>query len=130
MDFLAILIAAILTIGLWPFILYRLNDNSLILTRYVSLNNMIPLNESPGDILNHRSTTKVRGTASDHDGPGGIRNRSGAEQYHTFEPLGVDHLRPVTARPAYRERLLENVAKLNTNFKRSGQTWTTWPPGT
>ena len=39
------------------FILYRLNVNGLILTRDRSLNNMIglPLNESPGDILNHKS---------------------------------------------------------------------------
>ena len=50
-----ILIVAILKIGLWSFILYRLNINSLILTCDRSLNNMIPLNESPGDILNHKS---------------------------------------------------------------------------
>ena len=49
------LFVAILKIGLWSFILYRLNINSLILTRDRSLNNMIPLNESPGDIFNHKS---------------------------------------------------------------------------
>ena len=63
LDFSVILIAAILKIGFWPFILYRLNVNSLILTRDRSLNSMIPLNESPGgggwEILNHKSTSKV-----------------------------------------------------------------------
>ena len=54
-DFSEILIVAILKIGLWSFILYRLSVNSLILTRDRSLNNMIPLNERPGDILNHKS---------------------------------------------------------------------------
>ena len=55
LDFLVILLAAILKIGLWSFILYQLNVNSLILTRDKSLNNMIPLNASPGEILNHKS---------------------------------------------------------------------------
>ena len=55
LDFSVILITAILKIGLWSFILYRFNVNSLILTRARSLNNMIPLNASPGDILNHKS---------------------------------------------------------------------------
>ena len=41
----------------------------------------------------------------------GNRNRSGAEPYRAFEPPGVDHLRPVTARPAYRERPWETVRK-------------------
>ena len=50
-----ILTVAILKIGLWSFILYRLNVNDLILTRDSSLNNIIPLNEIPGDILNHKS---------------------------------------------------------------------------
>ena len=45
----------ILKIGLSSFTLYGLNINSLILTRDRSLNNMIPLNESPGDIFNHKS---------------------------------------------------------------------------
>ena len=55
LDFSVILIVVILKIGLWPFILYRLSVNSPILTRDRSLNNMIPLNDSPGDILNHKS---------------------------------------------------------------------------
>ena len=55
LNFSVILIAAISKIGLWSFILYRLNVNSVILTRDRSLNNMIPLNESPGDILSHKS---------------------------------------------------------------------------
>ena len=55
LDFSVILIAAILKIGLWSFILDRINFNSLILIRDMSLNNMIPLNESHGDILNHKS---------------------------------------------------------------------------
>ena len=54
LNFSVILIAAILKIGLWPFIFYRLNVNSLIMTLGRSLNNMISLNESPGDILNHK----------------------------------------------------------------------------
>ena len=54
LDFSVILIAAILKIGLWPFILYRLNVNNLILTRDRSQNNMIPLNVSSGDILNYK----------------------------------------------------------------------------
>ena len=55
LDFLVILIAVIFKIGFWSFILYRLTINSLILTRDRSLNNMIPLDESPVDILNHKS---------------------------------------------------------------------------
>ena len=54
LELSVILIAAILKIGPWSFILYQLNVNSLILTRDRSLN-MIPLNESPWDILNHKS---------------------------------------------------------------------------
>ena len=54
-DFSVILIVAILKIGLWSFILYRLYVNSLILTRDRSVNNMIPLKERLGDILNHKS---------------------------------------------------------------------------
>ena len=37
------------------FMLYQLIVNSLIMTRDMSLNKMIPLNRSPGDILNHKS---------------------------------------------------------------------------
>ena len=55
LDFSVILVAAILKIGLQPFILYRLNVNSLILTRDRSLDNMVPLNENSWDILNHKS---------------------------------------------------------------------------
>ena len=55
LDFSVILIAAILKICFWSFILYRLNVNSLILTRDRSLNSMIPLDAGPGDILNHKS---------------------------------------------------------------------------
>ena len=55
LNFSVILIAAILQIDLLSFIFNRLNVNSLILTRDRSLNNMITLNESPGDILNHKS---------------------------------------------------------------------------
>ena len=54
--------------------------------------------------------------------PIGIHNRSGAERaepYRAFETLGVDHLRPVTACPAYRERPLENVTRPKKNWKRA-----------
>ena len=46
---------AILKIPFWQFILYQLIVNSLIMTRDMSLNKMITLNGSPGDILNHKS---------------------------------------------------------------------------
>ena len=50
-----ILIAAILKIAFWQFILYQLIVNSLIMTRDMALNKMIPFNGGPGDILNHKS---------------------------------------------------------------------------
>ena len=50
-----ILIAAILEIAFWQFLRYQSIVNSLIMIREMSLNKMIPLNGSPGDILNHKS---------------------------------------------------------------------------
>ena len=50
-----ILIAAILKIALWQFLLNRLIVNGLIMTRDMCLNKMIPLNGCPGDILKHKS---------------------------------------------------------------------------
>ena len=49
------LIAAILKIVLWQFLRYQSNVNSLIRTQAMSLNNMIPLNGSSGNILSHKS---------------------------------------------------------------------------
>ena len=50
-----ILIAAILKIIFWQFLRYQSNVNSMIRTRVMSLNKMIPLNGSSGHILGHKS---------------------------------------------------------------------------
>ena len=50
-----ILLAAILKIVFWQFFRYQSNVNSLIRTRAMSLNKMIPLNGSPGHILSLKS---------------------------------------------------------------------------